>query len=439
MAREWITSPTEPGKAPSLPRSTSSQFCHSVQAMKRMRTISNRRTLGITALAALALGMKGLPATAQDFIEVESTKAVVEQRQIQSFRRKAQDSYDAYILGPGDRLEIELLDMPELSGTFSIGPDGTIYFPRVRSLYVEGLTVEEMRNYLTQQLKTYVRDPQLYVRTVAYRPIRIYVGGEVQRPGYYTLSGVNELNTIPVQANNQQSWNSKIAQLSSQRNRLLTGSPIETTSGFGKQFILPTVFDAIRAAQGITPYSDLSKVQVTRKRALGLGGGRIRTNLDFLSLITEGNESQNIRLNDGDVVSVAKSSVVMRDQLLRAGQTNLSPQFMNVFVGGRVKNPGGVVVPQAAVLNQAIIVAGGPKLLRGKVEFIRFTPKGEVDRRIFSYDPTAGADAPNNPVLMAGDLIAIRESPLSAATTVLNEITAPALGIYSLYSIFDSF
>ena len=203
--------------------------------------------------------------------------------------------------------------------------------------------------------------------------------------------------------------------------------------------MFPTVFDAIRTAQGITPYSNLSKVQVTRKRALGLGGGRIRTNLDFLSLITKGNESQNIRLFDGDVVSVSKSNVVMREQLLQAGQTNLSPQFINVFVSGRVKNSGGVVVPQGSVLNQAISLAGGPKLLRGKVEFIRFTREGEIDRRIFSYNPSAATDAPSNPVLMAGDLITIRESPLSATATVLNELTAPAVGLYSVYAIFNDF
>ena len=58
-------------------------------------------------------------------------------------------TYESYILGPGDSLQIELLDIPELSGTFSIGPDGTIYLPRLRALYVEGLTVEELRYFLT--------------------------------------------------------------------------------------------------------------------------------------------------------------------------------------------------------------------------------------------------------------------------------------------------
>ena len=97
------------------------------------------------------------------------------------------------------------------------------------------------------------------------------------------------------------------------------------------------MFDAIRSAEGTTAYSDLSQVQVIRKRADVLGGGRIRTNLNFLSLITEGDESQNIRLFDGDTLNISKSPIILRDQLLKAGQSNLSPQFMDVFVTGRSK------------------------------------------------------------------------------------------------------
>ena len=57
---------------------------------------------------------------------------------------------DTYIEGPGDEVMIELLDIPELTGKFSIGPDGTFYLPRLRALYVEGLTVEELRNFLSE-------------------------------------------------------------------------------------------------------------------------------------------------------------------------------------------------------------------------------------------------------------------------------------------------
>ena len=130
---------------------------------------------------------------------------------------------------------------------------------------------------------------------------------------------------------------------------------------------------------------------------------------------------------------------MLREQLLKASQSNLSPQFINVFVSGRVKTPGGVSIPQGSVLNQAIALAGGPLLLKGTVEFVRFTREGEIDRRTFRYNPEAATNAPNNPVLMAGDLINIQDSPFSATTSVLDEITAPAMGIYSIYSLFNAF
>ena len=51
-------------------------------------------------------------------------------------------------------------------------------------------------------------------------------------------------------------------------------------------------------------------------------------------------------------------------------------------MSGRVVTPGGVTLPQGSALNQAINLAGGTRLLKGKVEFIRFTREGEVDQRV---------------------------------------------------------
>ena len=349
-------------------------------------------------------------------------------------------SYDTYILGPGDSLDIELLDLPELSGRFRIGPDGTLYLPRLRTLYVEGFTVEELREFLTKEFKAYIRKPQVYVRPVRYRPIRIYVGGEVKRPGYYTLSGTSKLDRLSEAAEIQQLQSFTATDITRPGLGQLPGGarPMNgksELSTFGTLF--PTVFDAIRNAQGITPYSDLSKVQVVRKRAERLGGGRMRTNLNFLSLITEGDESQNIRLFDGDVLKIGKSPVVLREQLLQAGQSNLNPQFITVFVTGRVNIPGGVKLPQGSSLNQAISLAGGAKFLKGKVEFVRFNRSGTIDRRIFSYRPNAAVDSANNPILAAGDLIRIKNSLLSGGIEVMDELTGPFVSIYSAYSLFN--
>ena len=350
-----------------------------------------------------------------------------------NIEQRRQVRYDSYVLGPGDNLQIEIIDIPELSGSYSIGPDGTLYLPRLRAVYASGLTIEELRSFLTQQFSSFVKRPRLYVRPIGYRPIRVFVGGEVKRPGYYQLSGANFNLQQSLQQQASSSGVGGSAVDSKAANEIAVGnlisSPFSSTA-------LPTVFDALRTAQGLTPYSDLRKVTVTRRLPEGEGGGKVRTELNFLNVIISGDESQNLRLFDGDVVVVTKSDEILRDQLLKAGQTNLSPQFVQVFVSGRVKQPGPQILPQASTLNQAIISAGGPKVLKGKVEFVRFTREGEVDRRRFNYNPGAPAEANSNPVLMAGDIIRVDDSILSATLEVVNEITAPAVTGYALYSIF---
>lgn len=343
-------------------------------------------------------------------------------------------NYDAYILGPGDSLSIELLNLPELSGIFTIGPDGTIYLPRLRALQVEGLTIEELRLFLTDQYKPYVLAPEVYITPVSYRPVRVYVGGEVARPGYYTIRGasIGQDSTYSTQT-------TTAANAGALRARSVSGSTsatFDTSALSGLNTPMPTLFDGLRAAKGVTPFSELDSVRVTRKRPLSQGGGKVRANVNFLRLISDGIEDVNIRLYDGDSIFVPKSNKVLRDQLLAASRTNLSPDFIEVFVSGRVKEPGPQQLPQGASLNQAIASSGGPRLLKGKVEFLRFTQDGETDRRLFEYNPNATSGDYRNPVLMPGDVVRVNESLVSASLEFLNEITAPAVGLYSVYSIY---
>ena len=89
--------------------------------------LSRDRRTWLSAMAGLAIGLQAPLLAAENLTEVQSTKTVVKQAKEQPLplKQRAQITYDAYILGPGDGLLIELLDLPELSGQFSIGPDGT--------------------------------------------------------------------------------------------------------------------------------------------------------------------------------------------------------------------------------------------------------------------------------------------------------------------------
>ena len=84
-------------------------------------------------------------------------------------------------------------------------------------------------------------------------------------------------------------------------------------------------------------------------------------------MISDGDEDVNIRLYDGDTIFVHKSEDVLRDQLLAASRTNLTPDFIEVFVSGRVNEPGPQQLPQGASLNQAIASAGGVLMLHGRL------------------------------------------------------------------------
>ena len=400
-----------------------------------------QRFARLTAMASIALSGNWSAGFAQTQLPEEKTlqagKTLTITGQVPVSARTTRpfptaQTQGAYILGPGDALIVELLDVPEYSGIFTIGPDGTLYIPRLRSVFVEGLTVEELRYSLTRQFSAYVHDPQVFVSLAAYRPIRVYVGGEVARPGYYDLS---EQQVAGTDVSKLDSVNIDLPK-SGGRGVITETGPRIGGVNINRGLRLPTVFDALRNAGGVTPFSKLSDVTVTRKRPLSNGGGKIRTTLNFLTLITEGNESQNIRLFDGDTIVVGRSPVELREQIILAGQTNLSPDFIQIYVTGRVRDPGSKVLPQGASLDQALAASGGQKLLRGQVEFIRFNRDGSTDKRKFFVRGANPAGSYKNPILMAGDVVRVNDSPLSATVSVLNDITGPALGVYSVYSLF---
>ncbi len=387
------------------------------------------RNLGFASSCLAALFLCNLPV-----IRAASEADLTVESSIPEPKTYKSGLYESYILGPGDTIQVEVLDLPELSGVFSIGPDGLVYLPRLRSVFIEGQTIKSLNKLLTDRFREYVQEPELYIKVVGYRPIRIYVGGEVQRPGYYTLMGTRVIERDKRMGTKIQIPSTTRADFIPRGYGESSGST-DLPQDQGKTNVFPTLFDAIRASQGSTAYSNLSKVKITRKRSIYRGGGRIGTTVNFLSMITKGDDTQNLRLFDGDVVRVPKSSIPLREQLLEASQTNLSPQFFEVFVSGRVKYPGAVTLPQGSSLNKAIL-AGSPKVLRGKIEFVRFTKGGDVDRRVFSYQPNAPVSDYRNPILMSGDIVRVQDSLFTSTLEIVNEVSAPFVGVYSLYNLF---
>ena len=74
-----------------------------------------------------------------------------------------------------------------LGGQF-VSSDGTIQFPYIGSLEVQGLSEAQARDALVKKLGRFIKDPQVTLRIQAYRSNRIYIEGDVRVPGLVALN-----------------------------------------------------------------------------------------------------------------------------------------------------------------------------------------------------------------------------------------------------------
>ena len=104
--------------------------------------------------------------------------------------RIAEDPSPGIVLGPGDRVGVLVFLHPEHSTGpegLRIDPEGRIDLPLVGPVALAGRTTEEARVHLVQELERFVRDPQVSLNVVELASRRVYVFGEMERPGPYPL------------------------------------------------------------------------------------------------------------------------------------------------------------------------------------------------------------------------------------------------------------
>jgi len=91
----------------------------------------------------------------------------------------------AYRLGPEDVLSISVWREDGLDKETMIRPDGMLNFPLVGTIRAVGRTVEEVRDDLVAHLQRYIPDPVVSVSLLRTGNNRVYVIGEVNKPGVY--------------------------------------------------------------------------------------------------------------------------------------------------------------------------------------------------------------------------------------------------------------
>ncbi len=95
-----------------------------------------------------------------------------------------------YVVGPGDTLTINLWGGMTQSMVRVIGRDGQILLPEAGSLQVAGLPLQRAEDLIGGALKQQYRNAQVSVTVSRLRSVRVYVVGDVQRPGGYDISSL---------------------------------------------------------------------------------------------------------------------------------------------------------------------------------------------------------------------------------------------------------
>ena len=310
---------------------------------------------------------------------------------------------DSYLLGPGDRLELRLFDAPELSGSLDVLNDGTVTLPLIGSVRLAGLSISQASAWITSLYKRQLLRPQLLLKVVSPRPIRVALVGEVERPGLYSL----------------------------------TTSESSQVEGAGNSISgLPTVVDALQKAGGITLNANIS--DVTLQRRLPGDPPRFKqTSLNLLQLLQSGDQLQNPFLFDGDTIRISRAQEPI-PETMEVAAANFSPQTIRVNVVGEVKAPGSVSLQASTPLVQAVMAAGGPiswRANKGNVELVRINRNGSATRERFSLNLSQGASNQRNPPLRDGDTVIVNRTGLAVASDAINAIGQPLTSVANIYTL----
>jgi polysaccharide biosynthesis/export protein len=94
----------------------------------------------------------------------------------------------AYTVKPGDTLTVSVWKEPDLQGPVLVRPDGTFSVPLAGQMDARNKTVQELQQELTSKLKKYISDPVVTVSIQTIQGNKVYVIGQVQKPGEFVVN-----------------------------------------------------------------------------------------------------------------------------------------------------------------------------------------------------------------------------------------------------------
>jgi len=197
-----------------------------------------------------------------------------------------------FILGAGDTIEISVYRQDDLKKSVQIDHTGIITYPLIGDIQAAGLSVLKLRDNIRDGLSKYLIDPQVSVSIVSVQSQKVIVLGEVNNPGLFTLN-------FPL-----------------------------------------TILDAVSMAGGFT-------INGKKESVLLIRGGIKKPELmrlDMGSALKEGNLTQNVALQKGDIIYVPRTFISNVDRFFTHLSTILSPLLSlesGYFIGQQIEKGAG--------------------------------------------------------------------------------------------------
>ncbi|HKU14271.1 MAG TPA: SLBB domain-containing protein, partial [Steroidobacteraceae bacterium] len=263
-----------------------------------------------------------------------------------------------YVVGPGDRLEVQLIGNTKGRYSLVVGRDGRVNFPELGPIAVSGRRFDDVRTDLESRVRQQLIGTQASIGIGELRSIRIFVLGDAQTPGSYTVSGLSTItNALFVSGGVRKNGSLRNIELkrsgrtvarldlydlllkgdTSADQRLLPGDvifvpPIGATVGLGGEVRRPAIYELkdettagqlLQLAGGFTPEADPSLATLER---VGENSARITVDVNLA-----GGAGRAQTLRSGDTVRVPairpslEDSVAVQGHVYRPGQYEFKP------------------------------------------------------------------------------------------------------------------
>jgi len=250
------------------------------------------------------------PGAVDSLATADANRRILDAAARNRLRNQGTSPSDDYVIGSGDRTEINVFGAEALSGTFRVGEDGQIALPLLGAVQASGHSVREFEEALEARLRaTYMKDPHVAVQITEMRSRGVSVLGAVRRPGVYQIPGRSTVLDVLAMAEG-------LAEEAGQVVLVVRGSAPEAT------------------VERLDPAHPTNA-----ESGADLGGEVIQVHLE--SLLQPGNPDSNVAVLPGDVIQVRPAGMI--------------------YVVGEVNRPGGFTIPPGRPMTvlQALALAQG--------------------------------------------------------------------------------